>query len=159
MNGPSKRNAIDERLRSLERDARLRVDDVLHDAANPLSPLHECFEWDDTVAAYRYRQYQARKLITSVYVAPRQGVPASRPIVVYARDPDAEAREQGYRRVAEVKNDRDTARDMLLDEADRAAAYLARVEMLARGLELEDELQATLSEYAEFRRIAESGNG
>lgn len=42
---------------------------VVDDAANPRSPLHPCFEWDDETAADNYRLSQARKLIGSIVVA------------------------------------------------------------------------------------------
>jgi hypothetical protein len=42
---------------------------VVDDAANPRSPLHPCFEWDDETAADNFRLAQARKLIGSIVVA------------------------------------------------------------------------------------------
>ena len=32
------------------------------------SPLHDCFEWDDTVAAEKYRLWQARHIINSLEI-------------------------------------------------------------------------------------------
>jgi hypothetical protein len=42
---------------------------VVDDAANPRSPLHPCFEWDDETAADNFRLFQARKLIGAIVVA------------------------------------------------------------------------------------------
>lgn len=42
--------------------------DVVDAARSELSPIHEIFEWDDTVAAENYRVWQARKLIATVKV-------------------------------------------------------------------------------------------
>ena len=42
---------------------------VVDDAADPRSPLHPCFEWDDEIAAENFRLVQARKLIGSIVVA------------------------------------------------------------------------------------------
>jgi hypothetical protein len=40
-------------------------------AAKPIhSPLHNCFEWDDTKCGEEYRLYQARNLIRTVTVSP-----------------------------------------------------------------------------------------
>jgi hypothetical protein len=36
------------------------------------SPLHKVFEWDDEVAGYQYRLWQARKLIKAIIVAPSE---------------------------------------------------------------------------------------
>lgn len=41
---------------------------VVHRAADPKSPLHKFFEWNNTKAAEKYREYQARQLILSVYI-------------------------------------------------------------------------------------------
>ena len=41
----------------------LMVDDVLNEARDENSLLHEHFEWDDSVAAETHRRYQARVLI------------------------------------------------------------------------------------------------
>lgn len=41
---------------------------VVEKASDPRSPLHKYFEWDDTVAAQKHREWQARFLITSVHI-------------------------------------------------------------------------------------------
>jgi hypothetical protein len=41
---------------------------VLEEAKDPKSPLHPHFEWDDTVAARKYRVSQAKRLITTLVV-------------------------------------------------------------------------------------------
>lgn len=46
----------------------LTAHDVLELARPKTSPLHEYFEWDDSVAAERYRLRQAQKLITCLVV-------------------------------------------------------------------------------------------
>lgn len=56
-------------LRGLyERDGRLTPPQVVAAAADPDSPLHDRFCWDDTEAADRYRKVQARRLIQDVMV-------------------------------------------------------------------------------------------
>jgi hypothetical protein len=37
-------------------------------AENPKSPLNKYFEWNDSAAAERYREWQARQLIASVFI-------------------------------------------------------------------------------------------
>jgi hypothetical protein len=54
---------------------RLTPELVLDDARDPDSPLHDRFEWDDTLAAEKYRRGQAADLIRSVritYTTPDQ---------------------------------------------------------------------------------------
>jgi hypothetical protein len=40
--------------------------DVVEDARNPNSPLHDIFIWDDTAAAHSYRILQAQTIIRTV---------------------------------------------------------------------------------------------
>jgi hypothetical protein len=40
--------------------------DVVEDARNPNSPLHDLFIWDDTAAAHSYRILQAQTIIRTV---------------------------------------------------------------------------------------------
>jgi len=42
--------------------------DVVRDAESKLSPLHECFEWDDGIAAGQWRLVQARQLLNHIEV-------------------------------------------------------------------------------------------
>jgi len=46
----------------------LKPDDVLNDAVSPKSPLHDFFEWDDSLAAQKYRVNQAAYLLRSIHV-------------------------------------------------------------------------------------------
>lgn len=46
----------------------ITVQEIVRRAAPAKSPLHKYFEWDDSKAARRYREYQARQLIMQVYV-------------------------------------------------------------------------------------------
>lgn len=46
----------------------LTAETVLSEAEKRKSPLHAAFEWDDTVAARKWRLEQARKLINNVHI-------------------------------------------------------------------------------------------
>lgn len=41
---------------------------VVEQAKNPRSPLHKYFEWNDSTAAQKHREWQARFLICSVHI-------------------------------------------------------------------------------------------
>ena len=45
---------------------------VLEKARNKKSELHKCFEWDDSVAAEKYRLSQARQIIQLLVITPEQ---------------------------------------------------------------------------------------
>jgi hypothetical protein len=50
-------------------DGLLHAEDVVEVAKDPSSPLHDEFEWDDSVAAVKYRLVQARVIIRRVFDA------------------------------------------------------------------------------------------
>lgn len=41
------------------------------------APLHSCFEWDDSVAAEKFRQEQARKIIIGIEVTKSETIPTT----------------------------------------------------------------------------------
>jgi len=56
---------IDRELEQVRKmhGGKLRAKDVVEFARNPKTRLHQCFTWDDTEAAKRWRLHQARQLI------------------------------------------------------------------------------------------------
>lgn len=73
---------------------------VVEAARSEDSPLHELFEWDDGMAAEKYRLEQARHLIRSVRVVSSVEDPA-RPFRVFVNLQDT----AGYRTVAAIAGD------------------------------------------------------
>ena len=55
-------------------------EDVVSLAKDPKSPLHPCFEWDDTIAAKKWRIHQARNLILSIEI--EDGIRAYESVVI-----------------------------------------------------------------------------
>lgn len=98
-------------------------------AARPIdSTLHDRFEWDDTIAAEKYRHEQAAQLIRSVkvtYVADERGPRTVRSYLAVRADEDATTRE--YVPTEEVVTDplmrRIVLRDMERDIAILKARY------------------------------------
>ncbi len=43
-------------------------DDVLNLARNENTELHKCFTWDDTIAAEKYRKYEARQILCKLVI-------------------------------------------------------------------------------------------
>ena len=60
----------------------LKPADVVDESRPTSAPLHPCFEWDDEVAAEKYREVQAGNLIRSITVV--HETPAHEPIEVRA---------------------------------------------------------------------------
>ena len=56
---------------------------LLNTARRKSSPLHNLFDWDDSVAAEKWRTHQARKLARAIHVIPEEVErPEPRPILV-----------------------------------------------------------------------------
>jgi hypothetical protein len=96
---------------------RLTAHDVLEEARNPGHPLHNRFEWDDSVAAERYRLDQARQLIREVKITfiPR-GATDPQSVRAYHSVPDPQGR--AYRPTEEIANNPLMLR-MLLNDMNR----------------------------------------
>jgi len=116
---------------------------IVDAARDENSPLHDYFEWNDDVAAERYREMQARTLLRSVTL--KVSTETKRfDVNQYIRDPEAKPQDQGYVSVTAIRSQQDLARDALLAEFDRAAANLRRARAYAKYfnlLPLMDELE------------------
>lgn len=143
-----------ERLRALESgNGVITPDAVVSDAANPESPLHKYFEWDDTEAARKYRIEQARTLIRSVRV---EIVEQKHKLstIAYVRNPEAERNEQGYQSVAKLRTDKDRARKATIEEIQRAEYALQRAYDVAESLGLKKEIEQLISMVRNIKTAA-----
>jgi hypothetical protein len=74
--------SLRSQLEQVRKDyGRLTPRNVVDAARDPANPLHRRFEWDDSVAAERYRLAQARQLIQTVrcsFVSPTSGATSVR---------------------------------------------------------------------------------
>lgn len=50
----------------------ITAQELLDNSRDPDAPLHSCFEWNDTVAAEKYRRWQAAHVINSITVTIKQ---------------------------------------------------------------------------------------
>ena len=57
-----------ERIDEISNNGRVTTHDLVEDARNPKSPLHDIFEWNDSEAASKYRLQQARQLLRTIEV-------------------------------------------------------------------------------------------
>lgn len=93
-------------------DGRLHPPDVVEKARDKSHPLHNDFDWNDTSAAQKHREWQARQLIRyAVRILPTPDGDA-RTVKVFSRLHG----EQGYRSTAVLLEDRDL-RERLLETA------------------------------------------
>jgi hypothetical protein len=68
------KKAVQEELAKLYASSgELKPSEVVEAASDPTSPLHLCFEWDDSAAAHEHRLWQARRLIRLTLVVSNDG--------------------------------------------------------------------------------------
>jgi len=128
----------------------LTPDLVVQDAESSDSPLHDLFEWDDGIAGHKYRIEQARNVITSVRVVITTEHKAVS-TVYYVRDPEAEPTSQGYVSLDKLKSDSDLARESIVMEFSRAAAYLQRARVHAEALGMAQDVDALIADVQKFK--------
>lgn len=74
--------AGEELHRIYEDKGQLEPADIVDESRPATAPLHTCFEWDDEVAAEKYREVQAGNLIRSITVV--HETPTHEPVEVRA---------------------------------------------------------------------------
>ena len=62
----SKAQRYGDRIEKISKRGRISPDSIIDDAIDESSPLHDWFEWDDTVAGHAYRKGQARNLLSNI---------------------------------------------------------------------------------------------
>ncbi len=137
---------------------RLTPDQVIEEARDPASPLHDQFTWNDSEAAEKQRRHEARALIRSVTI-----VVTNRTLVFevprYIRDETKDSREQGYLNIAQVRTDEDIARETCLREFDRARAALARAQAVSQYLGVADQISDVMQLVDAVARRTQEENG
>lgn len=61
-------SAGEELERIYENKGRLEPKEIVDESRTENAPLHPCFEWNDTVAAEKYRETQAQGIVRSIVV-------------------------------------------------------------------------------------------
>ena len=131
--------SLRDQLTNIARDfGALTPENVVAAARPTTSPLHERFEWDDTVAAEKYRVSQAAKLIRSVRLT---------------YDTDGKGQEQTVRAFLAVPGTHpDSAHRAAYQPSDKVLADPLTTALLLR--ELERELTALRTKYGHLEGFA-----
>lgn len=104
---------------------------VVEDARSKRSPLHPFFEWDDSAAAEKYRQRQARHLIQAVEVT-YENVPGkpTAPFRAFVNLEHKSGQESPYRITVEVLSDIKLRGELLGQALAEAKSWQRRYERL-----------------------------
>ena len=96
---------------------------VIKEAKPKKSTLHSCFEWDDSIAAEKYREDQARYIIRAIDVTIIENYNTSEPIKAFVHL--KELNESGYRQTTDVMGDK-RLRELLLKQAFEELQYWSK---------------------------------
>jgi hypothetical protein len=139
--------AATELLRIESRDGVLTPQAIVEDSRPASAPLHPAFEWDDQLAAEKYRLDQARYLVRSlvvVNVVEDQRAPVRAFVNVQIGPDDEDGKESVYRSTPRVLQDDELRRQILQRALAELAAWQRRYEDLE---ELANLLAAIQEQY------------
>lgn len=124
-----------ERIRRAN-DGKLESTEVVRWAAEPDSPIHNAFTWDNEKAAEAYRLDEARSLIKSVVIVREQGPPqpAFWNVAVSVPSADAVTTEHYYQSadvIAQNPKEFNSALTLMLRELASAQKGLEQLRLLA----------------------------
>jgi len=143
---------VKARLESIARNngGVLRPLDVVQDARQPDSPLHELFEWDVEEAAQEHWMHTARRIIASVKVnITTETIVLKAP--AYVRDPRLHGREQGYLETIKLRTEHEIAKEVLAGEVQNVISALRRARNVAAAVDMESEIDRLMEEFLDMR--------
>ena len=118
-------------------DTSITPEEVLEKARKKRSELHKCFEWDDSVAAEKFRLQQARQIIQMLVITPRSE--DDEPVRVY--------------QISSEKNVYQSTR-LILQQPDEYAQLLKRAKMelfaIQKRYQMLSELEAVFAAIDEL---------
>ena len=128
----------------------LRPFDVVQDARQPDSPLHELFEWDVEEAAQEHWMHTARRIIASVKVnITTETIVLKAP--AYVRDPRLQGKEQGYLETSKLRTEHEIAKEVLAGEVQNVISALRRARNVAAALDMESEIDRLMEGFLDMR--------
>ena len=111
----------------------LTPDQIVDKAKSKNSPIHEFFEWDNTIAGEKYRLYQARNLIGRIeIIVESDGEEDQIRAFHNIRIQDGEEHEQGYVTLRDVQTNKDYLKIVLGDALDEIKSWQKRYSQYKR---------------------------
>ena len=131
-------NILGERFVTLAERDRLTPEEVVNDARPDDSPIHPYFEWDDSVAAEKWRREQAGFYLRTIEVIPAEQTEPVRAFHVVTVKRDGETLHT-YKPFAEVVSNREWLKEIIDNK---------RREMVA--------CQRQLRQYNQFTKVVQA---
>lgn len=141
-----------ERIRKRTGNEGTQAAELVEEASNPSSPLHPCFEWNDSAAAAAHRVNQARALVRNVVVVEYRS-PAQPPKVVqaYASVPNADGVKR-YTAMSAILDDEEKKWAMLTEARTQLLGWCRRYEALAELAGLADAVKQAVAAFDSAHR-------
>ena len=123
---------------------------VVERARDDSNVLHDGFEWNNDVAADKYRLHEARNMIRSIHVI-REGKPVEPGVpiyhnVVYSNVSEDSKQSKVYMSLDDIMND-PIARDDLLKRAiNEAIAYRKKYHLLSEISQISEAINTTIAD-------------
>lgn len=137
-------------IHALENDkGQIKPSQVVRAAKDKRSPLHSLFDWNQANAAGKWWLHTARLILGSVKIQVETqefNYRASAYIV------DTEVDGEGYRAVAKIKADPDSARESLIYTLEVSAGHLRRAMDLAAPLGLSKQIDRLIVQITGLQR-------
>lgn len=130
-------NVVGKVCEELEKEGRLNAQELVNVSRDTNAPLHDLFEWDDKVAAEKYRYVQAQEIIRSIVV--RQ---VDKPITTRAF---SSISSKQYVSTAKALSKKDTRRILLRNAMNELKAFKNKYQNLK-------ELDVVINAIDEFER-------
>lgn len=121
----------------------LRPEVVVEYARNKNNPLHNYFEWDDSVAGERYRLWQARQLIVSVEYEPSAN---KKPVNVFV-SLTSDRQKGGYRLMEEVLDDKQYRSILLKDALNEMQLFQEKYKILSELVNVFTAMNAVIKKH------------
>lgn len=112
----------------------VRAEQVLDLARDESKELHKCFEWDDTIAAEKYRMVQARRVISMLVIKQDELPTETAPIrMFYKTTPN-----EGYKPTEIILTKKDEYKALLERAYSELRSFKAKYSMLKELKEIFD---------------------
>ena len=115
---------VAEEILSIGSDATAKQ--IVDKARDESTELHKCFQWDDSIAAEKYREGQAREIIR-LLVIKEEEVPVDRPEVRYFFKPK---KDEGYKPTQVIVKKEDEYTALLAQAWAELHAFKVKYSML-----------------------------
>lgn len=131
----SAKDAMEDLQRIYSKHGRIDAADVVNESRAENAVLHDCFEWNDEIAAEKYRKTQAEDIIRAIVVVnEEQKEPVKVRAIVHVQSV--------YQPISVVVNDKDKLSELLASALRELQAFRRKYESLASLKPVMDAIEA-----------------